>query len=396
MNFRMDKLIIVFGEALDIVERELLGASTHHGQRIAALCAAMGRKIGMDKGKLITLTSCALLHDNALTEYIMAEHKGAYHDPAMKLHCEYGQRNIETLEFPGDIKDLILYHHERANGSGPYGKTEYPFEAEIIGIADEVDVNWHLQRRSPEELPKIADFIRDSCRFYPETQALFMSVLDEDMLRSLRDDEISKTVGDLIPSWEMDNANPRLPKITAFIGRVVDYKSVFTELHSSGIAEKALIMSEYYGSTIPERNLLCLAANLHDIGKLAVPVEILEKPGRLTGDEFRQIAAHAQKTADLLTGLSGCNAGLSEVRMWASNHHEKLDGSGYPLGKTGEDLDFNSRLLACLDIYQAVREERPYHPARNHGDTMEILYDMAGKGAIDGGITEDLNKALGS
>ncbi|MDR1444173.1 MAG: HD domain-containing protein [Treponema sp.] len=394
MNFRMDKLIIVFGEALDIVEQGLLGASTHHGKRIAALCAAMGRKIGMDEGKLITLACCALLHDNALTEYIMAEQKGDSHDPAMKLHCEYGQRNIESLEFPGDIKNLILYHHERADGSGPYGKTDYPFEAEIIGIADEVDVNWHLQRRSPEELPQIADFIRDSFRFFPETQALLMSVLDKDMLRALKDDEIDKTVEKLIPPWEMDSANPRLPEITGFIGHVIDYKSVFTKLHSAGIVEKALIMAEYYGYGIPERNLLSLAANLHDIGKLAVPAEILEKPGRLTREEFRQIAVHAQKTADLLTGLTDC--GLNEVRVWASNHHEKLDGSGYPLGKTGDDLDFNSRLLACLDIYQAVREERPYHPARNHGDTMKTLYGMAEQGGIDGGITEDLNKALGS
>jgi HD-GYP domain-containing protein (c-di-GMP phosphodiesterase class II) len=391
----MDKLIVVFGEALDIVEGGLLGASTHHGKRIAVLSAAMGRKIGMDDGKLITLASCALLHDNALTEYILAEQKGAYHDPAMKLHCEYGQRNIESFEFPGDIKDLILYHHERADGSGPYGKTEYPFEAEIIGIADEVDVNWHLQRRSLEDLPKIDEFIRDSYRFFPETQALLMSVLDEDMFRALKDEGINKTVEDLIPPWEMDSANPRLPEITAFMGRVIDYKSVFTQLHSSGIVEKALIMSGFYGCEISERNLLCLAANLHDIGKLAVPPEILEKPGKLSREEFQQIAAHAQKTADLLTSLKGCGGGLDEVRIWASNHHEKLDGSGYPLGKKGEDLDFNSRLLACLDIYQAVREERPYHPARNHGDTMEILRDMAEKGAIDGGIVKDIDKALG-
>jgi HD-GYP domain-containing protein (c-di-GMP phosphodiesterase class II) len=392
MNFRMDRLIVVFGEALDIVEGGLLGASTHHGKRIAVLSAAMGRKIGMDDGKLITLASCALLHDNALTEYIMAEHKGAYHDPAMKLHCEYGQRNIESFEFPGDSRDLILYHHERADGSGPYEKTDYPFEAEIIGIADEVDVNWHLQRRSPEELPKIAEFIRDSHRFFPETQALLMSVLDGDMLRALKDDEISKTVGDFIPPWELDNANPRLPEITAFIGHVIDYKSVFTQLHSSGIVEKALAMSDHYGCGISERNMLCLAANLHDLGKLAVPSEILEKPGKLSQEEFRQIAAHAQITADLLTGLKDC--GLDEVRIWAANHHEKLDGSGYPLGKKGEDLDFNSRLLACLDIYQAVREERPYHPARNHGETMEILSDMADKGTIDGGIVKDIDKAL--
>jgi HD-GYP domain-containing protein (c-di-GMP phosphodiesterase class II) len=396
MNFRMDKIITVVGEALDIVEGELLGASTHHGKRIAVLCVAMGQKIGMDEGKLITLASCALLHDNALTEYIQAEQEGAYHDPAMKLHCEYGQRNIENVEFPGDITNFILYHHERADGSGPYGKTDYPFEAEIIGIADEVDVNWHLQRRSPAELPVIAEFVRQSYRFFPETQALLMSVLDENMLRSLKDNEISRTVEKLIPPWEMDNTNPRLPDITAFMGHIIDYKSVFTQLHSSGIMEKALIMADCYGYSLSERNLLCLAANLHDLGKLAIPTAILEKPGQLTREEFQEIAGHAQKTADLLAGLEGGAGGLDDVKIWASNHHEKLDGSGYPLGKKAPELDFNSRLMTCLDIYQAVSEERPYHPARNHSDTIEILYDMANKGAIDGGIVGDIDRAIGS
>jgi HD-GYP domain-containing protein (c-di-GMP phosphodiesterase class II) len=391
----MDKLIVVFGEALDIVEEELLGASTHHGKRVAALCAAMGRKIKLDEARLITLTGCALLHDNALTEYILAEHEGGRHDPAMKLHCEYGERNIKTLMFPGDLENLILYHHERADGSGPCGKTDYPFEAEIIGIADEVDVNWHLQRRSAEDLPKIEEFIRASGRFFPEIQALLMEILDGGMLRSLRDGEISKTVERLIPPWEIDNGDPRLPDISAFMGHVIDYKSMFTRRHSAGIVEKALVMAAYYGYGIPQRNLLCLAANLHDIGKLAVPTEILEKPGRLNPEEFRQIAGHVQKTAELLAGLEHCPGGLAEVRTWASNHHEKLDGSGYPLGKKADELDFNSRLMACLDIYQAVSEERPYHPARDHGETMAILRDMAEKGAVDSGIVNDMDRALG-
>jgi HD-GYP domain-containing protein (c-di-GMP phosphodiesterase class II) len=395
MNFRMDKLIGIFGEALDIVEGEILGASTHHGKRVAALCAAMGRKLNMDDSRLITLTGCALLHDNALTEYVLAEQEGAYHDPAMKLHCKYGERNAKALLFPGNMENLILYHHERADGSGPYRKTDYPFEAEIIGIADEVDVNWHLQRCSLEDLPKITEFIRESYRFFPEVKALFQEVLDEQMLRSLRDGEISKTAENLIPPWEIDNADPRLPEITAFMGHVIDYKSIFTRRHSAGIAEKALVMAAYYGCGIAERNLLYLAANLHDIGKLAVPTAILEKPGRLNQEEFQEIAKHIQKTAELLAGLENCSGGLDEVRVWASNHHEKLDGSGYPLGKKAADLDFNSRLMVCLDIYQAVSEERPYHSARNHGDTMQILREMAGEGTIDSSITADMDKALG-
>jgi HD-GYP domain-containing protein (c-di-GMP phosphodiesterase class II) len=65
------------------------------------------------------------------------------------------------------------------------------------------------------------------------------------------------------------------------------------------------------------------------------------------------------------------------------------------LGKKAEELDFNSKLMACIDVYQAVIEERPYHPARDHRATMEILYDMAKKGAIDENIVRDMDKTLG-
>ena len=86
--------------------------------------------------------------------------------------------------------------------------------------------------------------------------------------------------------------------------------------------------------------------------------------------------------------------GFEFVTDWASNHHAKLDGSGYPYQKRAADLDFNSRLLACFDIYQALTEERPYRRALSHGQTMEILRGMVADGKIEGVIVEDLDKVF--
>jgi HD-GYP domain-containing protein (c-di-GMP phosphodiesterase class II) len=252
-------------------------------------------------------------------------------------------------------------------------------------------VSLHLQRCTAEDLPKIASRLKGSGRFKQETIALFMETLDKEMLLRLKDTCIAETAENIIPPWEMDIGNPSLQKITAFIGQVIDYKSSFTCRHSTGIVEKAAILSQYYNYDLPTKNRLCLAANLHDIGKLSIPSDILEKPGKLTDEEFKIIAYHVQKTAELLSDL----AGLDDVRDWASNHHEKLDGSGYPRGLQAADLDFNSRLMACIDIYQAVSEERPYHPERDHGSAMKILYEMAGKGHIDSAIALDMDRALG-
>jgi HD-GYP domain-containing protein (c-di-GMP phosphodiesterase class II) len=99
---------------------------------------------------------------------------------------------------------------------------------------------------------------------------------------------------------------------------------------------------------------------------------------------------HVSHTRDLLGKIDG----LGEVCEWASNHHEKLDGSGYPMGKTADDLDLPSRLMACIDIYQAVSEERPYHERRSHKESMPILYDMAERGKIDRRIVSDIDSVM--
>jgi HD-GYP domain-containing protein (c-di-GMP phosphodiesterase class II) len=178
--------------------------------------------------------------------------------------------------------------------------------------------------------------------------------------------------------------------LAGFITRIIDYKSVFTCRHSTQIANKAWLMGTYYGYDQALRAEFYLAAALHDIGKLSTPVEILEKPDRLTEGEFHVIKDHVRKTYELLKDIEG----FERICDWASNHHEKLDGSGYSFGKKADALDFNSRLMACIDIYQAVSEERPYHPNRDHNSTIKVLYDMADQELVDIGIVRDMDKVL--
>ncbi|AEF86662.1 metal dependent phosphohydrolase [Treponema primitia ZAS-2] len=400
MNIRMDKLIQTIGAALDIVEGELLGASTNHGKRIAVLSAALGQHLGMEEDRLFALTSCALLHDNALTEYIAAEYRGepsgngSGQNVHMKLHCQLGQRNVDTLGFKTGVKDFILYHHERADGSGPYGKRngEFPLEAELIAISDNLDVTWGLQNYPGDELPKLRSYIEEQAGMLYTGQAAkaMLAVLDQDMLQSLRDKQIAASTGQYLSPYYVDIEDAVILRLADLITRIIDYKSKFTRRHSTQIASKAWAMGGHYRYSPTLRSKLYLAASLHDIGKLATPTTILEKPGRLTDDEFRIITDHVRLTHDLLANIEG----LDEIHAWASNHHEKLDGSGYPFGKKAGELDFNSRLMACIDIYQAVSEERPYHPQRNHRDTMAVLYSMAEKGALDQGIVRDMDEAL--
>ena len=390
----MDSLIKTIATVLDTVEHELLGASTNHGKRIAVLCAKMGTALGKTPEEIASLANCALLHDNALTEYNLSERTGDHKDPAMKKHCEYGQRNVDTLGFKTGVKDFILYHHERADGKGPFGirEGEGPLGAELITIADSIDAGHHLQRLKPEKYSFIRRLITDEAgkAYSKAASEVMLEILDWQTILSLRDDAILETVESAYIPWVVDVEAESLFHLAGFITRIIDYKSVFTQKHSTQIANRAWFMGGYYKYDKAERVKLYLAATFHDIGKLEVPTAILEKPGKLTDEEFLIIQKHVGRTRELLKEIDG----FESVCDWASNHHEKLDGSGYPAGKKADELDFNSRLMTCIDIYQAVSEERPYHPARNHEDTMQVLFKIADNGGIDKKIVEDISLAL--
>jgi HD-GYP domain-containing protein (c-di-GMP phosphodiesterase class II) len=390
----MDSLIKSISTVLDIVEGSLVGASTNHGKRIAVLCAKMGKALGKNQDEITALATCALLHDNALTESIFSEQKDGNHDIDMKKHCEIGQRNVDALCLQTNVKDFILYHHEHADGSGPFGKKEgeIPLEAELIAIADSLDVANHLQRMKHEELPAVRNIIvQEAGKQYSKTAAHTMQkILDWPTVQSLKDDVIKQTVSDTLAPWTVDIQTDTIFGLAGFVAGIIDYKSVFTQKHSTQIANRAWFMGKYYKYEPEILAELYLAASLHDLGKLAVPTEILEKPGRLTDGEFEIIKRHIYLTKELLDDVEG----FETICQWASNHHEKLDGSGYPLGKKASELDFNSRLLICLDLYQAISEERPYHSARNHANTISILYEITDMGKIDRDIVKDLDIAL--
>jgi HD-GYP domain-containing protein (c-di-GMP phosphodiesterase class II) len=390
----MDSIIRAIVSSLDSVEHELAGASPNHGIRIAVLCSKMAKILGKSPDEITSLAICAMLHDNALTEYILAQRTGGHHDPVMKKHCEYGQRNVNELCFKTDVKDFILYHHERADGNGPFGirEGEGPLEAELIAIADSIDVAHHLQTLEPDDLSAVREIIAaDTEKRFSKTAAQAMlEILDWPTILSLKDDVIRETADAAFIPWIVDMEAASIFGLAGFMARIIDYKSVFTQRHSTQIANKAWLMGRYYRYEPALRSELYLAAALHDVGKLEIPVTILEKPDKLTDNEFLIIKSHVRQTWELLKDIDG----FQTISQWASNHHEKLNGRGYPFGKKADELDFNSRLITCLDIYQAVSEERPYHPGRNHAETMQILRTFADKGEIDGNIVNDINNAL--
>ena len=121
---------------------------------------------------------------------------------------------------------------------------------------------------------------------------------------------------------------------------------------------------------------------------MAVGNEILEKPDKLTDDEFSKMKNHAGYTYLILSEVND----FEEIRDWAAFHHEKLNGKGYPFGKTASELNEPERIMACIDIYQALTEDRPYKKGLSHEKTCEMLDDMAQKGFVDSDISKKIRE----
>ncbi len=133
-----------------------------------------------------------------------------------------------------------------------------------------------------------------------------------------------------------------------------------------------------------------LAGLLHDIGKMAVPVDILNKPGKLTDDEFISVKKHAQAGHAILSGVDGIGEAALDVSL---HHHEKIDGSGYPFNLKGDQISLMAKMGAVCDVYDAITSNRPYKPGWEPGHSIKR---MAGnQGHFDETVLEAFIKSVG-
>lgn len=140
----------------------------------------------------------------------------------------------------------------------------------------------------------------------------------------------------------------------------------------------AVVRESAFKEEVSSWNLdfLLLSAQLHDVGKIAIRDSILQKPGRLTSDEFQEMKRHTvfgEKVIQKIENNTKENEFLKYAEIFAGSHHEKWDGSGYPLGLRGNEIPLQGRLMAIVDVYDALTNERPYKKAFSHEEAVEII-----------------------
>ena len=158
------------------------------------------------------------------------------------------------------------------------------------------------------------------------------------------------------------------------LARTVDAKSPWTAGHSERVAKTAIRIGRVLGLSNDENETLHRAALLHDIGKIATPVRILDKPGKLTDEERRTVEQHSSAGASILEPIGAYKSVIPAVLQ----HHERYDGKGYPDGLAGEEISLGGRIMAVADVYDSLVSDRPYRPGMDKERVITIIKKRAG------------------
>ncbi len=395
MKITFNGLLFAVSRALDFVEREMLGVSSNHGKRVAYVSMRLCQAMGGTQTQVFDMASCAVLHDNALTAYMLERGEaGVSGLEGLEIHCAIGEKNAEDFPFMEDASGIILHHHENWNGGG-YHKlagNAIPLRSAILRLADNTDLHLGMGRPRTSLVQEIREHaLRHKGTLYsPLVVEALLDSLDDEFVRHVSDANIDRALELTVPTVGRDLSTTELLRICRVFALIIDAKSPFTRSHSQGVAETAAFLGRLYGFDQEHCDKLAIAAYLHDIGKLSTPLSILNKPGSLNAEELEIMRQHVIRSQEILQDVQG----LEDIALWGAQHHERLDGSGYPHGVRGEDMPFESRLMACCDIYQALMEDRPYCGGMRHADALGLMRTMAKNGELDADIVECIGREL--
>jgi len=314
--------------------------------------------------------------------------RGGGQQELTRIRCERGADIARELGFREGTYEAIRSLDEHWDGRGhPYGLAgeAIPLYARILLIAQTVEVFWAAHGREVA----VATVERRSGRWFdPRIVAAFQSVQSRGGFWSEVEDEagLAEHVAALEPAeltLQADEA--MLDRVAEAFARVIDAKSPWTFRHSERVRTLALGISRQLGLSEDRQHVLSRAALLHDIGKLGVPNTILDKPGRLDEAEFARIRRHPADSERILKRVAPFRV-FAEL---AGAHHERLDGSGYHRGRTGDELSLEARILTTADPFEALTADRPYRAGLSATDALELLRRDGGT-QLDAGCVDAL------
>ena len=374
-------------EALTEVMGLAKGYLRDHGPMVAMLSTQIGREMGLSRAECSELFFASALADMGMVG--LAE--DAWENPVVELppdvrarvdkHPARSEERVRQIPHLEVLAPLVRHHHEWWDGSGyPDGLDEnsIPLGAQILRISDTVAA---LQQERPHRPPLSPEHIIE----------VIEGSIGTEVGPDVANTYLSLARGGNVPGYEPsafrhkilraaeyvlpDEVSPlSSDQLLGIVSNLIDAKDPYTGGHSRRVAALAVAVADQLGLDDHMKATLRAGGYLHDLGKLAVPLRVLVKDGRLTDEEFAYIKAHPSDGAGILENIPA----LKHLTTVARYHHERWDGRGYPEGLSGGRIPLLAQITSVCDAYDAMTSDRAYRSARPHAAAMAEVERCAG------------------
>jgi HD-GYP domain-containing protein (c-di-GMP phosphodiesterase class II) len=384
---RLAHWLLAISRLTDIAE----GRPMRHGLRVAMVCYHLGKLFQLPLDSLRHAVTAALLHDVGLLpllpklaaalppvlgeKHLLAAHRAWQHglvtwssvtlsDTARRTlehHPNQAKSLLQDWRLDAEVAHLLAACHEQWNGQGyPAGLSgdRIPLGAQLVGLADLLE-----GLLTPNLTPAQREQQVRSVLTNPATRAQWNPALIDRILDALFEDpwwyrDIFASEAEVVNLLPQDALHPA--QLLACARQVATWVENLSPPHWQGhclrVAEMAQQMASQLGVDSTQQGQLVLAGLWHEAGKLAWPVNLLNKADPFNQPDWQAAHMHPQLAADALNVIPGCQT----VASWIAEHHERMNGSGYPGGMKGVHISIAGRLLAMCDVYDALTHPRPY------------------------------------
>ncbi|QPK64244.1 HD domain-containing protein [Methylomonas sp. LL1] len=368
-----------------------------HGKRVAMMAYHIAEELNWPDSERLSLLHAGMLHDCGVAK--IREHRQLTETlewEGAEAHAERGAEYLSACPPLAHLATEIRYHHTRWERL-----LQLPLDqrtrlrANLLFLADRIDVlqvpylnSEQILTASPSIVIRLqglsgtlfAPELLDAFSRIAKSQAFWLA-MDPDYL-----DEDLRTLGKKVPLIALDYPTQR--EVAHLFSRVVDAKSPYTEQHSERVALVARQLAREFNISGRELEQVEIAGLLHDIGKLRVSEDIIEKPGRLTADERASMQRHSYDTFRILQRVFA----HTNIPVWAGFHHENLRGEGYPFKTSGLSQDLECRIISVADIFQALAQARPYRESMALQDILDDLQHRVSLGELDATVVDKLTQ----
>lgn len=392
-NIDLHSAITALSCSLDLVGID----EVKHGKRVAMMAYHIADELNWPDDERLSILHAGMLHDCGVAK--IREHRqltACLEWDGAEDHAIRGAEYLSACPPLAHLAAEIRYHHTRWENL-----LQLPLDqrtrlrANLLFLADRIDVlqvpflnSDQILTVAPGIVTRLQSF--SGSLFAPELLEAFARIaksqafwlaMDPDYL-----DEDLRTLGKYIPLVTLDCPTQR--ELARLFSRVVDAKSTYTEQHSERVALIARQLAIDFNISGQELEQIEIAGLLHDIGKLRVSEDIIDKPGKLTANERASMQRHSYDTFRILQRVFT----HSKIPVWAGFHHENLRGEGYPFHSSDISQDLECRIISVADIFQALAQTRPYRESMDLQAILDDLQHRVSVGELDASVVNMLSE----